>query len=171
MSTDESLADERKFSRDYVASRSKKTRKGGGYVLKSVSTDVDKLTYMKGNVDIALEAKFLAALYHPNIIELIAVSNAKPCHSGYFLILEKMTETLTKRIKAWMDKDRLSKGLFGCLPGGQKKVVELYRERIKASYDIASALYYLHTKNIVFRDLVSTSKWSAATCYIIVSIH
>jgi serine/threonine protein kinase len=46
----------------------------------------------------------------------------------------------------------------------------LYRERIEASYDIASALYYLHTKNIVFRDLVSTSKWSAATCYI-VSIH
>jgi serine/threonine protein kinase len=170
MSAGEVMANERKYSRDYVASRSKKTRKGGRYVLKSVSTDLDKVTYMKGNVDIALEAKFLAALCHPNIIELVAVSDAEPCHSGYFLILEKMKETLTKRIKAWMDKDRLSKGLFSCLPGAQKKVLELYRERIEASYDIASALHYLHTKNIVFRDLVSTSKWSAATCSIL-SVH
>lgn len=143
-----------KFSREYVATRSKKTRKNGGrYVLKSLNKDTDKINYMKGNVDIAMEARFLAVLDHPNIIELAGVSKAKPCTPGYFLILEKMTDTLTGRIKKWMDRERMYKGLFGSLTGGKKKEQELYHERIAAAYDIASGLFYLHSKNIVFRDL------------------
>jgi len=44
-----------KYTREYVARHSKKTRKNGGrYVLKSVNKGVDKITLMKGNVDIAM---------------------------------------------------------------------------------------------------------------------
>lgn len=138
-------------SRDDVASRSRKSR--NCYVLKSVSKDVDKLNYMKGSVDIAMEAKFLAAVSHPNIINLVAVSKSEPCTTGYFLVLEKMNETLTGKIKSWMDKDRQNKGFLRSVTGGKKKDQELYRERMAASYDIASGLFYLHSKNVVFRDL------------------
>jgi serine/threonine protein kinase len=149
--------DDIKFSRDFIASRSKKSRiRGAGrYVVKTVSTDLDKLNYMKGHVDMALEAKFLSALDHPNIIELAAISATDSCHPDFFLILERMTETLTKKIKSWMDRDRLNQGIGGIFTGGKKKVEKLYRERIGASYDIANGLYYLHCKKIIFRDLVS----------------
>ena len=143
-----------KYTREYVAQRSKKGRRQGGrFVLKAVNKDVDKITYMKGNVDIAMEAKFLAVLSHPNIIDLVGMSKSRPCTPGYFLILEKMTETLSSRIKTWMDRDRMCKGIVGQFSGGKKKEADLYHERIAASYDIANGLNYLHSKNIVYRDL------------------
>lgn len=143
-----------KYTREYVAQRSKKgRRKGGRFVLKAVNKDVDKITYMKGNVDIAMEARFLAVLNHPNIIDLVGMSKSRPCTPSYFLILEKMTETLGCRIKKWMDRERMCKGIVGQLSGGKRKEAELYHERIAASYDMANALNYLHSKNIVYRDL------------------
>jgi len=140
-----------KYTREYVAERSRKIR--GRYVIKSLNKEVDKITYMKGNVDIAMEARFLAALDHPNIIELVGVSMNNPCTPRFFLILEKMNETLSGRIKTWMDRDRLNKGMFARFSGGRRKEIELYHERIAAAYDIASALFYLHNNNVVFRDL------------------
>eukprot|EP00539_Tryblionella_compressa_P014395 CAMPEP_0178828824 /NCGR_PEP_ID=MMETSP0746-20121128/8040_1 /TAXON_ID=913974 /ORGANISM="Nitzschia punctata, Strain CCMP561" /LENGTH=467 /DNA_ID=CAMNT_0020490839 /DNA_START=75 /DNA_END=1478 /DNA_ORIENTATION=- len=146
--------DERKLSRNYVINRAKATRSNRkcGYVVKAVSPDVDKITYMKGNVDIALEAKYLSALYHRNIIELAAVSSSRPCSKRYFLVLERMEETLTARLKSWMDRERMAQGIMACF-GGAKKAEQLYTERIEASYDISSALYYLHTNKIIYRDL------------------
>jgi len=64
-----------------------------------------------------------------------------------------MTETLTGRIKKWMDRDRLYKGITGFIHGGRRKEQELYHERMAAAYDIASGLFYLQSKNIVYRDL------------------
>jgi serine/threonine protein kinase len=141
-------------SRQHVISHAKKTRRNKkcDYVVKSVSTQLDKITFMKGNVDIAMEAKYLSALDHRNIISLVAVSALPPCSFGYFLILERMDETLGRRIKQWMDKERLNKGFGGCF-GGAKKLRDLYAERIAASYDVANALFFLHSKNIVFRDI------------------
>jgi serine/threonine protein kinase len=142
------------LSREYVISRARKTRRNKKceYVFKSVSTSVDKITFMKGHVDIAMEAKYLSVLNHRNIIELSAVSSMPPCSMGYFLVLERLEETLGKRIKTWMDRERMSKGIGGCF-GGAKRLSELYIERIGASYDVASALFYLHSHNILFRDI------------------
>ena len=152
--------DDLKYSRDFVATRSTVGRGKGSnrYVVKTVSTDLDTISFMKGHVDIALEAKFLSVLDHLNIIELAAVGASGSCHPDYFLILERMTETLTKKIKSWMDRDRLLHGITGIFTCGKKKVQELYCERIAASYDITCGLYYLHSKNIIYRDLVSVLK-------------
>lgn len=145
------------YSRDYVASRSK--RKKGCYVLKQVALDLkfsDKITYMKGTVDIAMEAKFLSALDHPNIIRLTGVSAQGPYSSeGYFLMLEKLNETLSRKIKTWTNVDRQCKGITGVFTGSKRKEEDLYRDRIEAAYDIAAGAAYLHEKNIIFRDLVS----------------
>lgn len=147
-------SEEAKYSRDYVIKQAKATRAGRKccYVVKSVSREVSKITYMKGNVDIAMEAKFLSSLNHRNIIDLVGVSATGPCSKDFFLILERMDETLTSRLKTWMDRDRMTQGMFGCV-GGAKRAEQLYIDRIEASYDISSALQHLHSRGIVYRDL------------------
>ncbi|KAL3912663.1 MAG: hypothetical protein SGILL_006794 [Bacillariaceae sp.] len=149
-----SFGEDEKMTRDYVVQRAKhtQTRKNCCYVVKTVSKESSKLTFMKANVDIALEGKFLSALSHRNIIDLVAVSSSGPCTKNYFLVLERMEETLAGRLKIWMDRDRMTQGVFGCV-GGPMRAEQLYIERIETSYDIASAMQYLHSHKIVYRDL------------------
>jgi serine/threonine protein kinase len=141
-------------SRDHVIKQVKATRTGRKccYVVKSVSTTSSKITYLKGMVDIALEAKFLSSLRHRNIIDLVGLSATGPCSKSYFLILERMEETLSTRIKTWMDRERMTQGVFSCV-GGSKRLEQLYIDRVEALYDIASALQYLHSLNIMYRDV------------------
>lgn len=143
-----------RFSRDFVVSQAKSSsRKGAKYVLKKVQTDIDKITFFKGTVDIALEAKYLASLDHPNVIQLVGTSDCGPFEPGFFLILPKLKETLTKRLTTWMSLDRQCKGITGVFTGSKKKMDQLHCERLEASYDIAQGLGYLHAKSIIFRDI------------------
>jgi serine/threonine protein kinase len=126
------------------------------YVLKRMSLEhPDKITFLKGTVDLAMESRFLASLDHVNIIRLHGVSGDGPFVPGYFLILEKMKEILPKRIKKWMDTDRQCKGLTGVFAGSTKKLRTLQSERIATALDIARGSDYLHQRKIIFRDLVS----------------
>jgi serine/threonine protein kinase len=146
-------------SKDFVSSRAKGSRKSGGrYVLKRLGANLnrsDKLAFLKGTVDLAMEAKFLAVLDHTNIIKLVGVSDSGAFKEGSFIVIEKLNETLSKRFTKWMNIDRQCKGVTGVFTGSKKKVQELYRDRIETAYDIASGAQYLHQKNIIFRDLVS----------------
>lgn len=147
-----------KYCRDFVAARSKQSRKSGRYVIKQIALDLkqsDKITFMKGTVDMAMEAKFLSALDHPNIIGLTGVGALGPYSDAYFLVLEKLNETLSRKIKNWMNIDRQCKGITGVFTGSKRKEENLYRHQIEAAYDIACGGAYLHEKNIIFRDLVS----------------
>lgn len=144
----------RAWSRNSIAKLAKKRRrKGGRFALKRVCPDLkgtNKVQYLKGIVDIAMEAKFLAALNHPNIIELCGISKHG---SSDFIILERLKETLSKRFSKWTQIDRQCKGITGVFTGSTKKADELYEDRITAAHDIACAVDYLHKRNVVFRDL------------------
>jgi serine/threonine protein kinase len=135
-------------------------RKGGNksrYVMKQLSPDlkdIDKMTYLKGVVDLAMETRILSSLDHDNIVKLEAVSSCDAFSEGYFIVLEKVNETLSKKVKGWMDVDRQCKGITGVFTGSKSKIQRLQSERIAAAYDLSVGMNYLHERRIVFRDLV-----------------
>jgi hypothetical protein len=177
------------ITREQLARRvwANKKKKGGKYVLKEVEcaqqdgeTKTAGQTHMKGTMDLAMEARFLASLSHPYILELrglaadsSAVSalqqhnNSSDGETGttttisagqnynYFIIVDKLQETLPKRLNAWMHRDRACKGITGALTSiggmvGKNRRKELLMDRILVAHDIASAMCYLHGKNIIY---------------------
>lgn len=135
-------------------SRKKSRKKGRIFAFKQVSLELaslNKVNYLKGLVDLSTEAKLLAALDHENIIRLCGVSL-----EGFsdFIIIERLQETLSGRLKTWMKTDRQCRGITGVFTGSKMKRVALDRDRLRTSYSIATGLDYLHSRNVIFRDLV-----------------
>ena len=148
--------------------------------------DVEK--YIQAATDLATEAEFLNTLCDPNIIKLRGISFAGPggfSHGpkGYFIILDRLDETLADRIKRWK-KQKNGPFLVGNVRELGRKATELGRKALTASMlgsetssvsgsltrsnsatnvvledqldvglQLSSALAYLHEKNIIFRDL------------------
>jgi hypothetical protein len=83
--------------------------------LSSELKNTDKITYLKGIVDLPMETRILASLDHENIIKLEAVSVCDAFSEGYFIVLEKVSETLSKKVQGWMDIDRQCKASLACL--------------------------------------------------------
>jgi serine/threonine protein kinase len=103
-------------------------------------------------IDLAMEAKFLARLSHTNIIKMRGTGGT-PCHPEYFLVLDRLYDTLEERLDKWaVEKKRLS-GVMGIIGKKRLELRHLFSDRLIAALDIARALKYLHEKNIIFRDL------------------
>jgi len=133
-----------------------KTSRRPRYVMKRVSDEFkneNKDTYVKGCIDLALEAKYLSSLSHPSILDVRGVAACGPFSGGYFIIIDRLDETLPKRLNNWMTVDRQTKGVTGLFTGGRSKVNDLLVKRLLVAFDIASALAYLHELRVVYRDL------------------
>lgn len=94
--------------------------------------------------DLRMEGQLLASLKHENIIKLHAqgrLSMNNKDSGRHYLLLERLDETLDHRLRVWRFPDDFV-----------KKPPPLERLRLVA-IPVAKALEYLHSKNIVFRDL------------------
>jgi serine/threonine protein kinase len=110
-----------------------------------------------GAKDLVMEAHFLSALDHENIIRLrgwsaagIAGFAATGRADGFFLILDRLDMTLAKRISQWREEAKKGKGL---MKGRHSMKSQLLTERLQAAIDVSSAVKYLHERRILFRDL------------------
>eukprot|EP00529_Nitzschia_sp_RCC80_P021606 CAMPEP_0113492860 /NCGR_PEP_ID=MMETSP0014_2-20120614/28295_1 /TAXON_ID=2857 /ORGANISM="Nitzschia sp." /LENGTH=394 /DNA_ID=CAMNT_0000386707 /DNA_START=668 /DNA_END=1852 /DNA_ORIENTATION=+ /assembly_acc=CAM_ASM_000159 len=110
-----------------------------------------------GAKDLVMEAHFLSALDHDNIIKLRGWSaagingfSATNRADGFFLILDRLRITLAKRISQWREEDKARKSL---VKGRNTVKNQLLVTRLKSAVDIASAVTYLHERRILFRDL------------------
>lgn len=175
-------ANERDLTTRELLARRVWSRKGNKYVVKEIEKSLlqtDRVTFLKGMIDLLLEAKFLAALSHPHIIRLQGFSSYQPCQQSQqqqqpgtaggegsqvsrpapidmssFLILEHLEETLPRRLNAWMHQKRATRGLTGILSGGRRlRTKSLLTERLLVAHDVADAMDYLHRRDIIYRDL------------------
>ena len=137
-------------------------RQQGGcrYALKrvTVSKTTDAGTFVNAVVDLAVEAKFLSVLRHPNIIKMrgTACSNPFDSESSYFIVLDRLYEILGQRLLQWRSTQQMMHSVVGkliCSCNSNRREEELLVERLTVARDIASALTYLHGRNIVYRDI------------------
>ena len=67
-------------------------------------------------------------------------SRSSHLDDGFFILLDRLQDTLMDRINRWKNQNSVKKGHPSL-------------SQINTAYSIADALSYLHSKNIVFRDL------------------
>lgn len=95
--------------------------------------------------DLIVEGHVLASVRHPHILAIRgwAMAGAHAyndgSHDGYFLIVDRIYETLSQRMARWK-LERPSQD-------------ELSLECVRIGSQLASALEYLHKRNMIFRDL------------------
>lgn len=122
------------------------------YAVKFLSVDTieDPNRFCTGAADLVVEAKFLASLSHPNIIRLRGMAAAGTSgfatmkERGYFLLLDRLQCTLESKIDDWKDLDNT-------LSPSQKR--EFLADRLHVSFDVCAALEFLHSHDIIYRDL------------------
>ena len=107
--------------------------------------------FLVGVEDLIHETAMLASLDHPNIIKIHgrsggSVSDSFRLSDGYFILLDKLTDTLEDRIKTW------KKG-----PSLTSKTKGPPVSRLKIMANLASDLLFLHQNCICFRDLKPVS--------------
>lgn len=116
--------------------------------------------FCNGAADLLLEAKYLSALSnhpHPSIISLHGVAAAGAAGfatgqmGGYFLIVDRLYDTLDKRIDVWKELRR--RKLRHSSPLNTKLLQAMFLQRLMVACDICSAIRHLHSLNVVFRDL------------------
>lgn len=162
--------------REFMKSRelyrdSRKARYAIKHLRPELVDKYDSKEYSKYASDIVIEAEFLSMLQHPNIMRLRGISDEGSAGlvngpSGYFLIIDKLDETLDGRIEAWKKLGLKKKSSFellqssvSSLTGKKKKDDDSKDEpsplaqRLEIALQLAAAVNYLHGKRILFRDL------------------
>jgi len=126
------------------------------YAIKTLSEEIydDEELLIKGVADLAIEAKFLSVLEHPHLIKMRGFSVGNTAVPGFFIILDKLYDSFDKKLTKWKSMENKLSGVFAKLKdkkGRNKK--DFFATKLNCAYDLASALNFLHKKNIVYRDL------------------
>jgi serine/threonine protein kinase len=129
--------------RGFMAQHCIRKGKDYRYAIKMVqeASRNDPQVYINAVVDLAVEARFLSVVRHPNIIKMRAMEGTGPFHPSFFVVLDRLYDIMPVRITKW--KKQAGGGLRAMLKS--KKVKEaFFVERLTVAYDIACALAYLH---------------------------
>ena len=119
--------------------------------------------FEKAATNLANEAQMMSALNHKNIAKLRGSSldgteayYKTGRHDGYFLLVDKINETLHDRISRWRHRQKWLNVQRRLAPVGhhrQKMQTEFLFERIQCAYELADAIDYMHGHGIAHMNL------------------
>jgi Protein tyrosine and serine/threonine kinase len=156
------------------------------YVLKHLSPDLvnQERKLHIGMRDFVMEAYYMATLDHPHILKLVGASTGGIANFGitlrtdaFFMVLPKLTCTLTEKLRAWKKEEEASRMVPKILEKTNRKTytrswssgailarqrilreaelqqrqVDAFFNRIQVVIDLLSALEYLHSKRLFHR--------------------
>jgi hypothetical protein len=129
------------------------------YALKRLKRKVTEDPHMllQGVADMVTETRVLSSLTdHTNLIKMHGTARASdsPCGKDYFIVLDRLYDTLDGRIQKWRRRDRRLRGIEGMIRDTQLiKRKQLWTDRVSFAFDLSSALAYLHSNHVIHRDL------------------
>lgn len=132
--------------RDFMAKYCLRNGKDPRYAIKRLQDETvlkDPHTFVNGVMDLAIEAKFLAVIRHPNIIKMRAMGVGTPYSRDFFVVLDRLYDILSTRLTTW--KKRKPGGFKKLMDPKGKKAAAFWLERITVAHDLACALKYLHS--------------------------
>ncbi|GAX19258.1 hypothetical protein FisN_4Lh157 [Fistulifera solaris] len=132
-----------KKAREFMANRCMRNGKAR-YAIKRLHKALTPVEKARGMIDLAIEAKYLSTVWHPNIIKLRGVAKGDMVDPDFFIIIDRLYMTLDVHIKEWAATFKSKKGsLFGI--GKDKDGLKgLLIDRLTVAYDLAAAFFYLH---------------------------
>jgi serine/threonine protein kinase len=124
-------------------------------------------TFTEGAANLVTEGKLLRHLQHENIVRLHGISEGCVSESylnnrRFFLILDRLDCSLADKIQEWrFDEERLSPSKSSRVISKSRRIRglsesqknRLYHRLRSVAIPVANALQYLHSKNILLRDL------------------
>eukprot|EP00565_Helicotheca_tamesis_P007391 CAMPEP_0185726520 /NCGR_PEP_ID=MMETSP1171-20130828/2484_1 /TAXON_ID=374046 /ORGANISM="Helicotheca tamensis, Strain CCMP826" /LENGTH=398 /DNA_ID=CAMNT_0028394897 /DNA_START=33 /DNA_END=1230 /DNA_ORIENTATION=+ len=147
--------DENIEAKDFIAEHCLRENTGDArYAVKILNKDVveDPELFLKGSLDLAMEANFLSNLMHPNLIKVRGASvTAELGTKDYFVVMDRLYDTLENRMEDWKKKARKLSGPTAMMKKEAKK--EFLIERLHVAFELSAALSYIHNLKVIYRDL------------------
>lgn len=121
------------------------------FAIKVLKQTSETLVRREDIIDLSMECNFLASLQHTNIIKIRAIVGNEG-HPKFGIVTDRLCSTLVEQLKYWSgEKKRFKGSLFR--KGNEVELNQLWLDRLLVGFDISRALKYLHSKNIIYRDL------------------
>ena len=144
--------------RDFIAQHCVREESGDArYAVKLLNEEhfTEPEGFYQGVRDMAIEAHFLAAIEHPNIIKLRGLSVEDFGGKKFFLIMDRLYGTLEGKLHDWAVKDRKRGGLKSLVDKDRRrdKKRAFLKSRLEVALDLSAAIMFLHQNKIIDRDL------------------
>ena len=107
----------------------------------------DRDLFTQGTIDMCVETMFLAVVSHPHIITMRAIGANGMFNPDYFIILDRLYDTLEARIPKWKLQSKQARSCMNILTKkSSAKLNELMETQLSYAYDLAGAFEYMHSK-------------------------